>query len=143
MKLAYAYSWRLHAAELPQVEVVIDRLRRHAVELGGEAGEMLVLIDRDAEAVQPGSRVAVLFAATIPGATEGKYGLAAAENSSWVWSGAVVVSDVRAVGQLHAAAAELGVEVVEGYAGMIFESKKDDHGVVVVGQRSAFDGADF
>jgi len=34
MNVAYAYSWRLYAAELPQVEAVIDKLRRQAVELG-------------------------------------------------------------------------------------------------------------
>lgn len=143
MNVAYAYSWRLHAAESSHVEVVIDSLRRHAVELGGEAGEVVVLNGKDAEAVKPGSRAAVLFTATVPGATEGKYGLATAGNSSWSWNGAVMISDVRTVSQLHAAAADLGLEVVESYGGMVFTSRRNGQGVVEVVQRSAFDGTDF
>jgi hypothetical protein len=53
------------------------------------------------------ARLAVLFTVTMPGTTERKYGLAAAGNSSWSWSAAVVVSGVRKVGELHSAAAAL------------------------------------
>jgi hypothetical protein len=52
-----------------------------------------------------------------------------------------MVSDVRKVSELHAAAADLGLEVCESYAGMVFESKKNGHGVVEVEQRSAFNWA--
>ena len=58
-------------------------------------------------------------------------------------NGAVLVSDVRPVGEFHAVAADLGLEVCEGYAGMVFESKKSSEGVVDVVQRSAFDWSEF
>jgi hypothetical protein len=84
-----------------------------------------------------------MFAATIPGATEGRYGLALAGNSFWSWSGAVVISSARTVSELHAAAADLGLEVVEEYGGMIFTSKKNAAGAVVTEQRQAFDLTGF
>ncbi len=143
MKLAFTYSWSLPAGNFAQVREIIDNLRQYAVELGGEVGDVNVLTGDDAQAVQPKARVAVVFMVTIPGATEGRYGLALAGNSSWSWNGAVVISSARTVSELHAAAADLGIEVVEKYAGMVFESKKNGHGVVEVEQRSAFDFTDF
>jgi len=79
--------------------------------------------------VQTKARHAVMFTATIPGATEGKYGLALAGNSSWSWSGAVVISSAKTVSELHAAAA--------------FTSKKNAAGAVVSEQRQAFDWTGF
>ncbi len=147
MKIGYAYSWLLPAGDLAQVREIIDKLRQHAVELGGEVGDVIVLTGNDAGTVQQDAQAAVLFTATLPGATEGRYGLAAAGISSgpqsWSWRGAVVISDVRIVSQLHAAAAEVGLEVVEGYAGMVFTSKKNALGVVEVEQRQAFDWTDL
>lgn len=143
MKFGFNYSWFLLAGDLAQVQGIIERLRQHAIELGGDAGEVAVLTGDEAEAAQPGSQFAVLFTATMPGTTQGKYGLAAAGNSSWSGSGAVVASDVQRVSELHAAAADLGLEVIEEYAGMIFTTKKNGHGVVEVVQRQAFDGIDF
>jgi len=143
MNVAFSYSWLLHAADLVQVRAIIEKLRQHAVELGGTVGDVAVLTGEDAQVVQPEARQAVLFAATIPGASEGKYGLASAGNSSWWWNWVVVVSDVRRVGELHAAAADLGLEVAEVYAGMIFTSRKNASGVVEVDQRQAFDMTDF
>lgn len=143
MRVGYSYSWFLPAGHLALVREVIDRLRQHAVELGGEAGDVRVLTGDDAQAVQPNALAAVLFTATLPGATEGRYGLAAAGISSWAWHGSVVSSDVRAVSQLHEAAAELGLEVAESYAGMVFTLKKNALGVVEGEQRWAFDGTDF
>jgi hypothetical protein len=147
VKVGYSYSWLLPASDLARIQEVIGTLRHRAIDLGGEVGDVRVLTGDEAQAVQQDAKVAVLFTATLPGATEGQYGLAAAGISSgpqsWSWHGAVVVSDVRIVSQLHAAAAALGLEVVEGYAGMVFESKKDNHGVVQVEQRQAFDWTDF
>lgn len=143
MKFAYSYSWLLPAGDLAQVRGIIEKLRGHAVELGGAVGGVAALTGVDAQAVQPEARQAVLFAATIPGASEGRYGLASAGNSSWSWKGVVVVSDVRRVSELHAAAADLGLEVVEVYAGMIFTSRKNAAGALVTEQRQAFDWTDF
>jgi len=78
----------------------------------------------EAQVVQPEARQAVLFVATIPGATEGRYGLALARNSSWSWSGAVVISSAKTVSEFHAAAANAS-------------------GIVKVEQRQAFDSTDF
>jgi hypothetical protein len=144
MNLAFTYSWLLPAGDLAHVRDIIEQLRQHAIELGSESvSDVIVLTGDDAQAVQPKARHAVLFTATVPGATEGKYGLAAAGNSSWSWSGAVVISSARTVSELHTAAADLGIEVVEVYSGMIFTSRKNAAGAVVTEQRQAFDWTDF
>lgn len=144
MKVAFTYSWRLPAGDPAQVRDIIEQLRRHAIELGSESvSDVIVLTGDDAQAVQPKARLAVVFRATIPGATEGRYGLALARNSSWSWSGAVVISSAKTVSELHTAAADHGIEVAEVYAGMIFTSKKNASGVVVTEQRQAFDWTDF
>lgn len=147
MRVGYGYSWSFPAGDLAQVREIIAKLRQHAVELGGEVGDVRVLNGVEAHAMRHDAQAAVMFTATMPGATEGRYGLAAAGNSSgpqsWSWNGAVVVSDVRTVSQLHAAAAKLGLGVVESYAGMMFESKRNALGVVEVEQRQAFDWTDF
>lgn len=147
MNVGYGYFWSLPAVDLAQVREVIFKLRQHAVELGGEVGSVSVLTGDEAQAVQPEARHGVVFPATLPGATQGQYGLAAAGISSWPqswsWHGAVVVSDVGIVSQFHAAAAELGLEVAESYAGMMFESKRNALGVVEVEQRQAFDVENF
>lgn len=143
MRVGYSYSWSLSAADFAEVREIIGRLRHHAIELGGDAGDVVVLTGEDASAVQPKARHTVMFTATIPGASEGRYGLASTGNSSWSWSGAVVISSARTVSELHAAAADLGLEVVEEYAGMVFTSKKNAAGAVVTEQRQAFDFTDF
>ena len=144
MNAAFTFSWLLPAGEVAHVRDIIEQLRLHAIELGSEAvSDVIVLIGDEAQAVQPEARQAVTFFATIPGASEGKYGLATAGDFSWAWSGAVVISSARTVGQLHAAAAALGLEVAEVYAGMIFTSKKNAHGDVEVEQQPAFDWTDF
>jgi len=141
MKVAFTYSWLLPDGDLAHVRGIIEQVRQHAIELGSEAvSDVIVLTGDDAQAVQPKARLAVVFIATIPGATEGRYGLALAGNSSWSWSGAVVISSAKTVSELHAAAADLGIEVAEVYAGMVFKSKKNAAGEVVTQQRQAFDG---
>jgi len=143
MKVGYSYSWLLPDGNLAQVRGIIEKMRLHAVELGGTVGDVVVLTSDEAQAVQPEARVAVVFMATIPGATEAKYGLASAGNSSWLWNGAVVISSAKTVSEFHAAAADLGLEVAEVYAGMSFTSKKNDDGIVEVVQQAAFDWTDF
>lgn len=143
MNVAFTYSWLLPTGDLAQVRGIIERLRQHAIELGSEVSDVIVQTGDDAKAVLREARQAVMFTATVPGTTEGKYGLALAGNSSWSWSWAVVISSARSVSQLHAAAAALGLEVAEVYAGMVFTSRKDAHGVVEVKQQQAFDWRDF
>jgi len=144
MKVAFTYSWLLPTGDLAQAQDIINKLRQHAIELGSEAVSAVCVLTGDtAQAVQPNARQAVTFAATIPGTTEGRYGLALAGNSSWSWSGAVVISSARTVSEFHTAAADLGIEVTEVYAGMIFTSKKNTAGAVVTEQRQAFDLTDF
>ncbi len=144
MNVAFTYSWLLPVGDIAHVRGIIEKLRQHAIELGSElVSDVIVMTSDDAHAVQPKARHAVMFAATIPGATEGKYGLALAGNSSWSWSGAVVISSARTVSEFHAAAAALGIEVVESYAAMIFTSRKNAQGAVVTEQRQAFDWTDF
>jgi hypothetical protein len=108
---------------------------------------VIVLGGNDAQAVHPEARQAVMFVATIPGASEGRYGLATPEISSallsWSWNGSVIVSAMREVGHFHSVAAGLGVEVVESFAGMTFTSKKNAFGIVETEQREAFDLKDF
>jgi hypothetical protein len=134
MSVAFCFSWSLPAGDIAQVRQIIARLRQHAIDFGGEVGDLIV---------QTGDKAQAMFTATLPGASEGMYGLASAGNSSWSWTGAVVVSDVRNISELNAAAAELGLEVAESYAGMIFTSKKNSQGVVEVEQRWAFDWSHF
>ena len=144
MNLALIYSWLLPAGNLAYVRDIIEQLRQHAIVLGSEAvSDVIVLTGDDAQTVQPDARQAVMFTATVPGASEGKYGLATAGGFCWSWNGAVVISSARTVSQLHAAAAALGVEVAEVYGGMVFHSKKNAHGDVEVEQRPAFDCTDF
>ena len=143
MNLAFTYSWLLPDGDVAQVRAIIEQLRLHAIELGGEVGDVIVLTGDDAQAVQSEARQAVTFTATIPGASEGRYGLATAGDFSWSWSGAVVISSARTVSHFHAAAAALGLEVAEVYGGMVFLSKMNAHGVVEVEQRPAFDLTDF
>ena len=142
MNVAYSYSWLLPTADVAQVRAIIEQLRQHAIELGSEVGDVIVLTGDDAKAVSPEARQAVTFTATVPGATEGKYGLAAAGDFSWAWSGAVVISSARTVSRFHAAAADHGLEVAEVYGGMVFTSKMNAQGVVEVEQQPAFDWRD-
>jgi hypothetical protein len=145
--VAYSFSWTLPAADFAQARTIIETLRQTAIELGSEASGMSVLTGDDAHAVHPEARQVIVFSATIPGASEGKYGLAAPEISSgpvsWSWRGSIIVSAMKSVGHFHGAAASLGIEVIESFAGMIFRSTKNSFGVVETEQREAFDWTDF
>ena len=79
MNLAFTYSWLLPDGDVAQVRAIIEQLRLHAIELGSESvSDVIVLTCDEAQAVQPKGRQAVTFTATVPGATEGRYGLASA-----------------------------------------------------------------
>jgi SepF-like predicted cell division protein (DUF552 family) len=134
MKIAFTFSWLLRDGDIAQVRDIIAKLRQNAIDLGGDVGDLIV---------QTGDEAQAMFTATLPGASVGNYGLASAGNSSWSWSGAVVISDVRNISELNAAAAELGLEVAETYAGMVFTTKKNADGVVQSEQRWAFDWSNF
>ena len=132
--LAYSFSWFLNDADIAQVRDIIESLRQHAIDLGSKSvSEMEVQSDAHQ----------VYFIATIPGSTEGKYGLASTETFSWSSNGTVVISSAKTVGEFHHRAASLGIQIIEIYAGMIFESKKNADGIVETEQRPAFDLTDF
>ena len=148
MNVAYSYSWLLPSGTIAQVRQIIEQLRQTAIDMGSEAVDpVIVLTGDEAQAMQPEPRQVVMFTATIPGATEGRYGLVAAEISSgpvsWTWSGTVIVSSVKTVGEFHQTAVSLGIEVIESYAGMVFISKKNAEGVVETEQRPAFNPDGF
>ena len=107
-------------------------MRQHAIEVGSENVSDLI--------VEPET---VFFSATIPGSSEGKYGLSFSEDRSWTWNGSVVISSAKSVGEFHSHAASHGIEVIESFAAMVFQSKRNDQGVVETEQRSAFDLTDF
>ena len=134
MNVAYSYSWSLHDSDFAQVCDIIESLRKYAIELGGE-----MVSDR---IVQPDTSQ-VHFVATIPGSSEGKYGLSFSENHSWSWTGTTIISSAKTIGEFHSHAASHGIEVIESYAGMIFTSKRNVDGVVETDQRPAFDWTDF
>lgn len=144
MNITYSYRWSLFGPAFGDARSVVERLRRVAINLGGVADEFTeTLTWETAHAVRPGCLWAAQFTATIPGASEGRFGLGSVDNHSWSWDGTLVVRDTRIVGEFHAAAANLGVEVVEVFAGMVFTSKKNAFGVVEFEQRPAFDADDF
>lgn len=134
MKIAFTFSWLLRDGDFAKVQQIVAKLRQHAIDLGGEGGDLIV---------QTGDEAQAMFTATIPGASKGTFGLASAGDLSWSWRGAVVTSDVKKISDLNAVAADLDLEVAEVYAGMIFTSKKNADGVVECEQREAFDWSNF
>ena len=143
MKVNYTYQWSLSDAEIDHVRSIIEQLRLHALEFAGDVSNMIVLAGAEAHAIQPEAKQLVMFTAMIVGTTSGRYGLASCDDSSWFWSGAVVASDMRTVSGFHKAAARRGIDVIEGYAGMVFTSKKNGRGVVETEQQAAFDWSNF
>jgi hypothetical protein len=143
MKVSYTYHWSLSDAEAVHVRSIMEQLRLHALEFASDVSNVIVLTGAQAHAVQPEAKQLVMFTATIAGTSSGRYGLASSEVSSWSWSGAVVVSSMRTVSEFHKAAARLGIDVIEGYAGMVFTSKKNGRGLVETEQQAAFDWSNF
>lgn len=143
MNVGYTFSWHLPVGDIAQVRGIIAKLRQEAITCGSEVGDLIELTGDDSQAVQPEARQAVLFTATLPGARATRFGLFSAGNSSWAWRGSVVISDVKKISDLNSVAAELGLEVAETYAGMVFTTKKNADGVLEVEQREAFDWKNF
>ena len=71
MKIAFTFSWLLRDGDIAQVRDIMTKLRQHAIDLGGEVGDLIV---------QTGDEAQAMFTATLPGAREGNYGLASAGN---------------------------------------------------------------
>lgn len=143
MKLAYTFSWLLREGDLAQVQQIIEAVRKRARELGGDVDDLVVLFDEDAQAVQPGADQLVMFVATIPGSSEGRFGLATLNDGSWTWRGAVLTTNVKTISELSSTAIELGLEVAEVFAGMVITSRLNGAGVVETVQRQAFDPSTF
>lgn len=143
MKFAYTYSWLLREGDLAQVQQIIEAVRKRAKELGGDVGELILLLDEDAQAVQPEAYQLVMFVTTIPGSSEGRFGLATSDDGSWTWRGAVLTTNVKTISELSSTAIELGLEVSEVFAGMVITSMLNGAGVVETVQRQAFDPSTF
>jgi hypothetical protein len=84
-----------------------------------------------------------MFVATIPGSSEGRFGLAFSDDGSWTWHGAIITTNVKTISDLFTTAVELGLEVAEVFAGMVFTSRMNGEGVVETVQRQAFDPSTF
>ena len=147
LTVGYDFSWKF-IGDITQVQEIIEQLRLRAIELGGASVcDVIVVTGDDASAVQSEARQVVMFTATIPNTNEGCYGFASSENSSgpklWTWNGCVVVSSFTVITKLHFAAANLGIEVQEGFAGLAMSLKKNAEGMVEVNHRLMFDMTDL
>lgn len=147
MNAAYSYLWRLPAAGIDAVTGIIEELRRFAVKMGAESvGDLIVLTDHDAHMVSTGASHVIMFdavlptvrSATLPTVGIEQYGLASSDGMSWEWSGVVRLSGgFQEITKLMHAAAELGIETHQTFAGMVMSGKKNNEGEVVYDQRYA------
>lgn len=149
LNVAYSYSWVLPPGDTAQVRSIIESLREHAIELGGDAiGPVVVLIGKEAQAVRQDAEAVFMFTATIPNATgEGgpqNFGLGLSpEKKSWTWSGGFRVSSFKPMSELMHHAASLGIFVGTTFAGMVMEYRRNEAGEIEIEQRPAFDWTDF
>ena len=146
MNAVYSYLWNLTAGELDAVKDIIEELRQFAVKMGAESvGDLIVLTDNDAHMVSTGASHVVMFeailptvrSATLPTVGIEQYGLASSDGTSWEWSGVVRVSGFQDISKLMHAAAELGIETHQTFAGMVMSGKKQNGGEVVYDQQYA------
>lgn len=146
MNVAYSYLWRLPSAGVDVVMGIIEELRQYAVKMGAESvGDLIVLTDNDAHLVSTGASHVVMFdavlptvrSATLPTVGIEQYGLASSDGMSWEWSGVVRVSGFHEISKLMHAAAELGIETHQTFAGMVMSGKKNNEGEVVYDQQYA------
>ena len=146
MNVAYSYLWRLPSAGVDVVMGIIEELRQYAVKMGAESvGDLIVLTDNDAHMVSTGASHVVMFEAILPTVSSAtlptvgieQYGLASSDGRSWEWSGVVRVTSFREISKLIHAAAELGIETHQTFAGVVRSGKKNDGGEVVYDQQYA------
>jgi hypothetical protein len=151
------YSWRLPAGDGGTARRIVEQLRDRARKLGLEpVSQLVVLAGEEAEKDQrlprryewtPGAGEkplqaieAVFFTATLPGGDRAAFGLGKYQedaNPGWSWEGVYRTYDLRTLGEFSVAAAELGLEVRESFAGMVFTHRKDENGEVKTDQQEA------
>ena len=115
--------------------------------MGAESvGDLIVLTDNEAHLVITGASHVVMFeailptvrSATLPTVGIEQYGLASSDGTSWEWSGVVRLSSgFQEITKLIHAAAELGIETNQTFAGVVRSGKKNDGGEVVYDQQYA------
>lgn len=146
MNAAYSYLWRLPAAGFDVVMGIVEELRQYAVKMGAESvGDLIVLTDNEAHLVSTGACVVIMFdavlptvrSATLPTVGIEQYGLASSDGRSWEWSGVCRTCGFQEISKLMHAAAELGIETHQTFAGMVMSGKKNNEGEVIYDQHYA------
>jgi hypothetical protein len=143
MQVAFSYAWSLSHCTPVEVRRTIEQLRSFAISIGSinvsEVNELCCEGGLDSH-----SSRGLKFDATLPNTqTPQTFGLTLQEDNSFGWSGSLSVSSFREISILMHSAAELGIEVTQGFAGMIIALKRDGDGVVQVEQCLAFNLDDF
>ncbi len=156
-KISVLYSWWLPSGDSALARRIVDQLRERAVQIGLQSvSELVVLAGEEAEKDQrlprryvwtpdrgdkplPPAEV-VFFTATLAGGERASFGLGKCqgeEGGGWSWGGVARTFDLRTFDSFARVAAELGVEVTESFAGVVFIHKRDASGVVQTEQREA------
>jgi hypothetical protein len=153
--ISVSYSWRLPSGDAALARRIVEQLRERAAQVGLQSvSELVVLGGEEAERDQRlprqyvwspdgGDRPlrpaeVVFFTATLPGGERASFGLGkyqGTEDDGWSWGGVARTFDLRTFDNFSLAAAELGVEVQEVFAGVVFTHKRDATGEVQTVQR--------
>lgn len=139
MQVAFGYSWQLTHCTLVDVRRTIEQLRSVAISIGSvKVGEVTELFG------EGGSSCGLKFDAKLPNTQAPQaFGLTLQKDNSFGWSGLLSVSSFREISLFMHSAAELGIDVTQGFAGTILVRKRDVDGVVQVVQSLAFNPDDF
>lgn len=155
--ISIVFSWRLPSGDSTLARRIMEQLRERAIQLGFEAvSELVVLAGEEAEKDQRLPRryvwtpdgsdrpllpaEVVFFTATLPGGERATFGLGkylGDAEGGCSWCGVARTYALRTFDAFCRAAAELGVEVVESFAGVVFTHKRDEAGQVQTEQREA------
>ena len=160
--ISVLYSWRLPSGDGALARRIVQQLREQAVHIGLQSvSELVVVTGEEAKKDQrlprryvwtpdgsdrplPPAEV-VFFTAKLPGGERATFGLGkyqGEEDGGWSWGGVARTYALRTFDEFCLAAAELGVEVTESFAGVVFIHKKDEAGKVQTEQREAL-GQEF
>jgi hypothetical protein len=155
--ISVLYSWRLPFGDSALARRILEQLRERAVQIGLQSvSELVALAGEEAEKDQrlprryvwtpdggdkplPPAEV-VFFTATLPGGERASFGLGkyqGEDDGGWSWGGVARTYALRTFDNFCRAAAELGVEVTESFAGVVFIHKREETGQVQTEQREA------
>jgi hypothetical protein len=155
--ISIVFSWRLPSGDGALARRIVEQLQERAIQIGLQSvSELVVLTGEEAEKDQrlprryvwtPGGSdrplppaEVVFFTATLPGGERATFGLGkfqGEEDGGWSWGGVARTYALRTFDTFCRAAAELGVEAVESFAGVVFIHKRDEAGQVQTEQREA------